>query len=95
MQDGTWRLKFNIKGTFASSVPATTDITIDLSGVVVANPNGDQAIAVAGAAGSVLYPNVYTTGATSRFNISFTTANTVVSFSGDIALASKPTWAFE
>ena len=91
-QGGTWRLKFNISGTFSSSVIANTDITIDMNGVFGAG--GQPAIVVAGATGSVLYPTAYGVTAPLRFNFSFTTANTAVNLSGDIALGAKPTWAF-
>ena len=92
MQSGAWRLRFNITGTFSSSVTANTDITIDLSGV---NSGGGQpAIAVAGASGSALYPTTYGVAAPLRFNFSLSTANTYAALSGDVALASKPTWAY-
>jgi hypothetical protein len=91
MQDGTWRMKFNIRCTFTSN--ASPSITINgITGITSAQavnvsmypgvaPNSPAMQSTSGAADGLIY--TYLAAATDR-----------IVCSGDIELASKPTWAY-
>ena len=99
VQDGSWRLKFNFDisttGTFAFN-----SITVGLSGITTGNTGVLNYIAISLASGSggcygsaAMYKNT-----TSTNNLIFITGVATVAgtwlFSGDVSLASKPTWAY-
>lgn len=91
-QDGDWRMRFNITGVTS----AATGTTLTISGVTFKNLNGTtegQAVAVKtdvnnwarGAANDGGVATMVCTCASSA---------TAWSISGDVMLASKPTWAY-
>lgn len=90
MQDGTWRLRFNIMGSFSgTSSGAFADVAVN--GISL---NNEQAMAVwlnlAQSSGGKVF-------GTNSFRIYLTTTSTYnisAYYSGDIELASKPTWAY-
>ena len=90
MQDGTWRLKFEISGTM-TSIGATTDVT--LVGITSKNvSNYNQPVAYYNGTSGLGTGYVPANGNTFRA----VPASAVTSFaqSGDIELDSKPTWAY-
>lgn len=93
MQDGTWRLKFNVKITTSSQ--QTTDFTVN--GITSKNVAGlEQAFAFA-QSNNTDFPLAfgYIANNTNSFNLSIaSSAATSWSASGDIELESKPTWAY-
>lgn len=94
MQDGSWRVKFNIVANFTSA--SISGITLSVANLVFKNTtNFFQPISGFFANGTVRYaayinPN---TGDISLTAISAETTNRVY-FSGDVELNAKPTWAY-
>jgi hypothetical protein len=92
MQNGTWRLKFNIAGSWTvgqSSASMTVNgVTFFFSGGI------RQAVTINNAGGAPQAQYAYTenTGANIFFNQGST--NTALLLSGDVELDSKPTWAY-
>lgn len=86
MQDGSWRLKFNI----VCAVTGSTGI-ITVNGVVYANTD-QQGLAAATDANA--YAKAFTNPNTD--DITWQAGNTTaeIRVSGDVALESKPTWAY-
>jgi len=99
LQDGTWRLKFNFDisttGTFAFN-----SITVGLSGITSGNIGvlNYLAISVASGSGGCYGSAGMSKNTTSTNNLIFITGVATVAgtwlFSGDVSLASKPTWAY-
>lgn len=93
-QDGAWRMKFNIDGTLSST---TTSLTLTMSGVT--NPAFSQALSLyLGEDGvNTRSPSLtlFTNGSSGQILLSADggAAFDVVVVSGDVELASKPTWA--
>lgn len=91
MADASWRMKFNINAIFSSA--ARTSISITVAGVSFVT-SVDQAIAGCpdGFVGGVSFALTAGTN-TMTINHGSVTTDTYV-FSGDVALQSKPTWAY-
>lgn len=90
MQDGTWRLRFNLKGNISV---ATTGITLTVNGVVFKNAQR-QAITVVSATAADAHLATYTVSNTATIVVNFSTATDDPALSGDVELESKPTWAY-
>jgi len=90
MADGTWRMKFNIRALISST--ARTIVGLSVNGISF--PPTDQAVAGNNAGAiAVTYAVAYSAGNTIGMgHPSAVTDNAL--FSGDIVLASKPTWAY-
>jgi hypothetical protein len=86
MQNGTWRLRFNIDAAVTAGL--TTD-TISLSGVTFAAYF--QALTVRGSA--VTWAVGYASSSSSNIVLHFGSGTDEIMLSGDVELASKPTWA--
>lgn len=95
MQDGTWRMRFNI--VVVASSTSRTDYAIAVNGVTFKNVSGDnQAISggLVGVAG-VAVNAAYVSANTGNMNVSHATSTgTGYVYSGDVELESKPTWAY-
>ncbi len=93
MQDGTWRLKFNIRCPFTTASVTTEGISI--SGVTF-NISYDQAVTgfFTGSTTSS-FSNALTQAGTDNINVSRGTASNHNAFviSGDVELDAKPSWA--
>lgn len=89
-QDGNWRMRFNITGTITTGL--TTVVTVPgVTFVNLAGTNTGQAISAAfnnGTAVGWANDNAGTLSATTS------SASAAIGLSGDVQLASKPTWAF-
>lgn len=92
MQDGTWRLRFNVNNTTSLS---NTTITIAINGVTFKNISSyQQAISVMGGTTSPFTANG-SVGANTNYMTCFSTSGqTEFRWSGDVELESKPTWAY-
>ena len=91
MQDGHWRLKFNVAVTLSST--ARTSVGLSVAGVVFFATGSAQH------AFSAWVPATTTdrsaTQNTGNLDVTLTSATIDrASFSGDLRLASKPTWAY-
>jgi hypothetical protein len=88
--DGTWRLKFNGAGTRTSS----TSWVLAITGIVFASLGtiGRQAINANDNSGGSAQGNCFTSGGSNTFQLDFLAASTASTFSGDVALASKPSF---
>jgi hypothetical protein len=94
-QGNTWRLKFNI-GVILNGTVRTT-ISLGINGIKFKNiANYYQAISAQQANGPAVYISYqYTEPNTSNIYISHSSNNSnIYSFSGDVELDSKPTWAY-
>jgi len=92
MQDGEWRLKFNI----ACVITAATQVDITVGGVTFANVPGAtayQAISASSDTSAQLNYGLATEN-TGLITIQYNLVQARVYASGDVALASKPTWAY-
>lgn len=88
---GTWRLIFNIRG-HTSSGATSLALTLE-SPTAVTFPGYVQAAAAQGE-GTAPYTASGNTGiSTGRITISASSSTTIWAVSGDVALASEPTWA--
>lgn len=93
-QDGTWRLKFNIVGTFTAASIST--LTVTTNGILAKNiANYTQSIAAWFTTSSGSAQQSYIGPNTNQFitNKSIGSCAGVI-HSGDIELDSKPTWAY-
>ena len=90
MADGSWRIKFNFRVVLSST--ARTTIGLSVNGITF--PSLDQAISGnnAGAA-AVTYAVASSSGSQLTMGFSSATTDTAI-YSGDVELASKPTWAY-
>ena len=99
LADSTWRLKFNFDFSTTGTV-AFNSITVGLSGITSGNTGvlGYLAISVASGSGGCYGSAGMVKNTTSTNNLIFITGVATVAgtwlFSGDVPLASKPTWAF-
>lgn len=90
--DNSWHLRFYLQ------LSATTNVssgTFAIAGVVFRGTGMggfNQAVAAAGVSGPAVASG-YTTATTGNINLVSTAGETVWSVSGDVELASKPTWA--
>ena len=95
-QDGTWRLKFNIAGTYTLSTVASTTITVN--GITFKNvTNYTQAVAVfINSSGALNSTASYTNANASTIQItsSATATSNTIGVSSDVELTAKPTWAY-
>jgi hypothetical protein len=91
MQDGSWRMKFNLRGVFSAGVTAAT---VAINGITF-GVGVDQAIA-GWQRSSTSISTVMFYGESGSSNIvGYVTASaTPFIFSGDVELTSKPTWAY-
>ncbi len=95
MQDAIWRLRFNLIVTLSSAT--RTQVSLDIAGVTFKNTsgsaNGQTVIGVIdGNAANYRAFALKNTGTITEFFPSVSTAQML--FSGDVELASKPTWAY-
>jgi hypothetical protein len=90
MQDGTWRMRFNI-GLLLSA--GATSISATVNGIAVNSSYPDfQSVSAIGGSG-----NSYTFGtiaSTNTISAGTASASTQWAISGDVELDSKPTWAY-
>lgn len=93
MQDGTWRLKFNV--AVVLDAVSRTQVSIAVNGITSKNAAATQAIC---AFGNNTSAYVALQGVDANTNILYwhgaSTSATNFRFSGDIELDSKPTWAY-
>jgi hypothetical protein len=87
MQDGKWRLRFNVR--FGQTSSTTADITI--AGVTFTSISP---VAVTANNSAVLSYVGRTTSGTGSIVIRSSSADTQFSVSGDVELTGKPTWAY-
>ena len=92
MADGSWRMKFNVQVTV--SVQVRTSLNITIAGVTFPNyPNGEQLYG--SNVGGTPLTYCQTTPNTGQVVMGYASVNTTnSSWSGDVALASKPSWAY-
>lgn len=90
LQDGGWRVKFNIDVSL--SVITRTALTVQINGITAATAT--QAV-VGYLTGSVVPPRAVLGSASNQISCDFA-SNIVdsIRLSGDVELASKPTWAY-
>lgn len=93
MQDGSWRLKFNITGTTSTSQGGGADYSITIAGVTF-GPSSQAVTAqqLSGTSTSVIYS--WANASSSDVSVRYSSAQPNHNFSGDVELASKPTWAY-
>ena len=94
MQDGAWRLRFNLVATFTSASIST--ITVSVNGITNKNVvNFSQAISTM-FQGNNNIGRGFANENTSSFRADLPSAITAagLNFSGDVELNSKPTWAY-
>jgi hypothetical protein len=91
MQDGTWRLRFNVCGSI-SSATASIDLAFDAV-TFIAGANNYQACSGFGDATMIV--TVFASPGTNSVSI-YQASSTSTNFriSGDVELNSKPTWAY-
>jgi len=89
--NGVWRLIFNVRGTTSSS--SAISVTFGSTAAVVFAATAAQSVAVQ-CEGSAPYTGSGSTGiSNANLGLYSTTAATIWVMSGDVELASKPTWA--
>ena len=88
MQDGTWRLAFNVQ-IVSSSVTAVSPTVNGVTSNTAARQSFN-----ASNSGISLGANAAIDANTNIFTLASTAASTSWYFSGEIELASKPTWAY-
>jgi hypothetical protein len=87
MQNGTWRMKFNITLVMSTTARTYCDFSVNgISGMAYQSIVGDGGVT------GVAYHSYAVAGAFSVGNAS--TSTTDYTLSGDVFLASKPTWAY-
>jgi stage V sporulation protein SpoVS len=93
-QDGGWRLRFNVSCGLSST--SRSSVGLDVAGILAKNTaNFYQAISATILTGTVAIQRAYIEANTNDLVCSFGSATSdFVIFSGDVELASKPTWAF-
>lgn len=88
MQDGEWRLKFQIEVSGNNA----TNHTMSVDGVLFKNVSGyDQAVTARAPSTTT---NAYANDNTNQIIFSYSSATTVAGVFGDVELESKPTWAY-
>ena len=90
---GQWRLRFNIYGTYTAANITTLAVTI--AGIAFPAYNQTIAGSLGASATATSLQAIFATASTANLNIYVTsTGNTAAAyFSGDVDLASQPTWA--
>ena len=90
MSDGIWRIKFNIDVSLSATT--RTAVTVQINGITAATAT--QAV-VGFLTGSVVPPRAVLGSASNQITCDFA-SNIVdsIRLSGDLELASKPTWAY-
>lgn len=89
MQDGAWRMKFNIKGT-AASVAFNNFTIVGILSVAV-----DQVVTMyQDDSGTTYTTQASIAASTNVVGWRVNTATNSIMLSGDIELAAKPTWAY-
>lgn len=90
MSDGIWRIKFNIDVSLSAAT--RTAVTVQINGITAATAT--QAV-VGFLTGSVVPPRSVLGSASNQISCDFA-SNIVdsIRLSGDVELASKPTWAY-
>jgi hypothetical protein len=90
IQDGTWRMRFNLKAELSSAARSVTGLSI--AGITfTAQDHG----VVGNNAGGIATTYAVASASGSQVTMGFPSATTDTAiFSGDVALASKPTWAY-
>lgn len=92
MQSSTWRMRFNMNMTVSSTL--RTGATFGINGVTF-QATVDQEVAGGVETAAALINSSNTTNNTSNVTVSHASAaGTAYLMSGDVELASKPTWAF-
>jgi len=92
MQDGVWRLRFTLTVTLSSA--ARTAVQLTVAGVTVSSATTQSISGGSTAAAATVYRATAQTNS-GAFLLNFTSATTTVHhLSGDVELASKPTWAY-
>lgn len=91
VQDGSWRMRFNVVITVSSTT--RTDATINVAGVT---NHATVRQAIGGHLDSVTSPHrVSATENAGNYSIAHASASsTIYRYFGDVVLASKPTWAY-
>lgn len=90
--DGAWRLKFNIGASISSSSRSSVDL--DISGIAFKTPgNNTIATSFAYGAGTKFYYSIANSISDRIMSYFPTTTTTWFSWSGDVELNGKPTWA--
>lgn len=96
MSDGTWRCKFNIVPILSST--SRTEITISIAGLTFfdnTSGGGDGQAVGGGSAYQTAAYFTYAVNNTGRIRAAHASIATAEYwFSGDVKLASKPTWAY-
>lgn len=92
MSDGTWRMKFNLYGIVSSA--SRTFMTYAVNGVTFRS--GITQPIASFISGANVPPRAYVDNGSSTIALDFNaaTTNTQGHVSGDVALESKPTWAY-
>lgn len=95
LQNGTWRLKFNIAAFFTSFTG--TSLVLNVAGITsVTTSNVNQSITASTSSGTAICPMsayvIFNTNTFSAYFSSFTLSK--IFMSGDIELSAKPTWAY-
>lgn len=92
MQDGTWRLKFNINLGTSGGVAGGTDYSISVNGITFASSQSVTAQQLSSGTATIIY--AYVDGSASTIGVRFNASVTALRYHGDVELASKPTWAY-
>lgn len=94
LNDGTWRMRFNIMCTLSSTGRTTAQLAV--AGITNYNNTGDGQSISGTLNASVPFINAIAENNTNLFTILYSTSSTITEVwtSGDIRLNSKPTWAF-
>lgn len=92
MQDGSWRLKFNITSNFTSAT--ITSVTVSIAGISfkTGTIQSVSSLFLSNVNPSRSYANPTTGDVLVSITVSSTAAG--VNISGDVELDSKPTWAY-
>jgi len=97
MQDGAWRMRFNITMTRASGANIA-DLTVTIIGIVFKNISNDNQALSMSADNLTSDANIGHSAAVNNTNTLFGafSANNILTFrvSGDVELNAKPTWAY-
>ncbi len=88
-QAGNWRMRFNVRGHWTSS----TSVTLTFTGTTFFNQEQNFSARQL-TDGTTLCVGGYIPGNTSGATIVFNASVNTVALSGDVELASKPTWAY-
>lgn len=95
MQDGSWRLKFLLRGNTAAGQGGSGEYPITISGVSFSSVAIQGILADQFSAGNASTAYAYADSTTGIIAVRYNgVSSTSHSFSGDVALSSKPTWAY-